>query len=157
MAAGKYDKYFIFEGTSSALHPKTGFPWVPITRIDDRLMPGLFYFECVWQVGEIPESKAYKPHSHDCDELVGFFGTNLEDPTNLNAEIEFWFEDEKHVFTKNCVVYIPAGKWHSPILVKNLTRPVFCFSTAPTSKYTQKVNRDNPRWAHLPDPPEGKA
>jgi hypothetical protein len=152
---GKYDKYFIFETPSSPSHPKGSVPWVPLMRIDSKVMPGAFYFECVWTVSPISEKMAYKPHSHDSDEYVGFFGTNLEDPTNLNAEVEFYFDDEKHIFTKNCVIFIPAGIWHSPVIVNRIERPVFCFSTSPTTNYTQTVNRD-PRWAHLPDPPEGK-
>ena len=155
MTTGKYDKYFIFESASSPLHPKTGFPWIPLVRIDDTVLPEAFYFECIWTTGPIPESKAYKPHKHDSDEFVGFFGTNLEDPTNLYAEVEFWFDDEKHVFTKNCVVFIPAGIWHTPVIITKLDRPIFCFSASPEIKYTQEVNRD-PRWAHLEDPPEGR-
>ena len=155
MAKGKYDKYFIFESATSPQHPKTGFPWIPIMRIDDRILPEGFYFECVWMTGNLSESQAYKPHSHDCDEYVGFFGTDLKDPTNLHAELEFWYDNEKHIITRNCVVFVPAGIWHTPVLVSKLERPVFCFSATPTAHYTQIVSQD-PRWAHLPDPPEGR-
>src|SRR4030042_325516 len=142
MTPGKYDRFFIFEAGASPSLPKTGVPWIPLMRIDNRVLPGAFYFECIWTVGPIPENKAYKPHKHDSDEFVGFIGTNLEDPTNLFAEVEFWFDDEKHVFTKNCVVFIPAGIWHSPVVINKIERPVFCFSTSPTTTYTQEVNRD---------------
>lgn len=155
MTAMKYDKYFVHETKSSPLHPQGSFPGIPLMRIDDRFMKGAFYFECIWITGPIPESKAFKPHSHDCDEYVGFFGSNLEDPFNLYAEIEFWFDDEKHVLTKNCLVFIPSGVWHTPIIINKVERPIFCLSTSPTVKYTQKVNRD-PKWSHLEDPPEGK-
>jgi hypothetical protein len=152
---GKYDKYFIFESAASPTHPKEGFPWIPLVRIDDRVLPEAFYFECIWTTGPIPMEKAYKPHRHDADEFVGFIGTDFDNPAELCAEIEFYFDDEKHVFTKNCVVFIPAGIWHNPVIVNKLERPVFCFSTSPAVKYTQEVNRD-PRWDHLEDPPEGK-
>ena len=155
MTDTKYDKYFVHETKASPLHPEGGFPWIPLMRVDDRFMKGAFYFECIWLTGPIPESKAYKPHSHDCDEYVGFFSGSVDDPFNLDAEVEFWFDDEKHVFTKNCLIFIPAGIWHSPVIINRMKRPIFCLSTSPTTKYTQKVNRD-PRWSHLEDPPEGK-
>jgi hypothetical protein len=155
MTKAKYDKYFIHQTDSSPLHPRGGFPGIPLIWVDGRFMKGAFYFECIWQTGPIPENKAYKPHSHDWDEYVGFFGSNVEDPFNLNAEIQFWMNDEKHVLTKNCLVFVPAGFWHGPVVVNNITRPIFCLSTSPTTKYTQNVNRD-PKWAHLEDPPEGK-
>ena len=154
MITGKYDKYFIFESAASRQHPREGFPWIPLMRIDDRVLPGAFYFECIWTTGPISSDMAYKPHKHDSDEFVGFFGSNLEEPSNLYAEVEFWFDDEKHIFSKNCVVFIPAGTWHCPIIINKLEWPIFCFSTSPTTKYTMEVNRD-PKWAHLKEPPEG--
>jgi hypothetical protein len=155
MAKSKYDKYFVFEGQPSPVHPAGTYPWVPLMRIDDGFMKGAFYFECIWQIGPTPESKAFKPHSHDWDEYVGFFGSNVDDPFNLNAEIQFWMNDEKHILTKNCLIFVPAGVWHGPVVVNKLTKPVFCLSTSTALRYTQKVNRD-PKWAHLEDPPEGK-
>ncbi len=130
-------------------------------RIDDRFtkankfMKGAFYFECIWLTGPIPESQAFKPHSHDFIEYVGFLGSDPAEPSNLHAEIEFWFDDEKHIITRSCTVYVPEGVWHTPIIVPRLDRPVFCFSASPSTKYAQNVNRD-PRWSHLPDPLEGK-
>ena len=147
----KYSKYFVFETKSSPLHPQGGFPGIPLMRIDDRYMKGAFYFECIWLTGPIPESEACKPHSHDCDEYVGFFGSNIEDPFNLNAEVEFWFDDEKHIITRNCIVYIPTGMWHTPIIINKIERPIFCLSTSPTVKYSQRINQD-PKWSHLKDP-----
>ena len=153
----KYDQYFIFETPASPQHQaKADAPWIPLLRMDSRVRQGAFYFECVWITEPIPESKAFKPHSHDCDEYLGFFGSDIKDPFNLHAEIEFWFDDEKHVFNRNCLIYVPAETWHTPVIIKSLEYPIFCLSTSPVTKYTQKINRD-PRWSHLPDPIEGTA
>jgi|WetSurMetagenome_2_1015567.scaffolds.fasta_scaffold792047_2 hypothetical protein len=153
MAERKYDKYIIHETPSSPLHPQGDVPWIPLMRIEDKVMKGAFYYECVWITAPVTERNACKPHSHSCDEILGFFGSNPKDPTNLNAEIEFWFDDEKSIFTKNTLVLVPAGVWHSPIFVSNLKAPVFCLSTSTATKYTQKVNRNSP-WNHLADPME---
>ena len=155
MAGRKYEKYIVHETPESPLHPLINAPWTPLMRVEDKVMKGAFYFECVWITAEVDEHNACKPHSHDCDEILGFFGSNLKDPKNLNAEIEFWFDDETYIFTKNTLVLVPANVWHSPIFVKNITAPIFCLSTSPTLKYNQKVNR-NSRWNHLNDPMEAK-
>jgi hypothetical protein len=150
----KYDKNFIFKGSPSLQHYEGDPWWIPLMRIDDKFMKGSVYFECVWITENINNS--YKPHSHDCDEYIGMFGSNIQDPFNLNAEVEFWIDDEKHVFDRNCLVYVPAGTWHTPIIVKNLKKPIFAFTTSPVGKYIQKVNRD-PKWSHLPDPVEAES
>jgi hypothetical protein len=147
----KYDEYFIHQTEPSPLHPEGSFPGIPLMRIDDRYMKEAFYFECIWITGPIHESEASKPHRHDCDEYVGFFGSNIENPFNLNAEIQFWFEDEKYIINENCIVYIPSGKWHTPIIIDKIERPIFCLSTSPVAKYTQEISRD-PKWRHLKDP-----
>ena len=64
---------------------------------------------------------------------------------------EFWFEDEKHLITNSCAIYIPKGIWHAPLIYRRIDRPIFVFSTAPVPKYTQYINRD-PKWNHLKDP-----
>ena len=147
----KYDKYFIHKTESSPLHPEGCFPGIPLMCIDDRYLKDAFYFECIWITGPIQEKEASKPHRHNFDEYVGFFGSNTKDPLNLNAEIQFWFEDEKHIITNNCVVYIPSNKWHNPIIIEKIEIPIFCLSMSQNAKYTQEVSQD-PRWSHLRAP-----
>ena len=151
----KYDQYFLYQTPPSPLHPSGSMPWTPLFRVDDRVLPEAFYFECIWITGPIPESKAFKPHSHDVDEYLGFFGADPADPFNLFGEVNFWLEDEMHVITRTCLVFVPKGLFHSPIVIPRLEKPIFCLSTAPASRYGQNIS-SNPRWAHLPDPPEGK-
>jgi hypothetical protein len=154
MTTMKYDKNFIFKGSPSIQHYAGDPWWIPLMRIDDNFMKGAFYYECVWIIEDIVNS--FKPHSHDCDEYIGLFGSDIKDPFNLNAEVEFWLDDEKHIYNKNCIVYVPAGKWHTPIIIRNLKKPIFAMTFSPVGKYVQKVNRD-PKWSHLPDPPEAES
>jgi hypothetical protein len=76
-----------------------------------------------------------KGHVHDFGEVVTFFGSNPEDPTDLGGEIEFWLEDEKHTITKSCVIFVPPGIRHCPLILKRLGRPVFHFATATDRNY----------------------
>jgi hypothetical protein len=152
MAQTKYGKYIIYQTKASPLHPPGSFPGTPLVNVSDSVIKGGFYFECAWFTGPTSESDAYKPHRHDCDEYIGMFGSNPEDWFDLGAEVEFWFDDENHIITKSCLIFVPKGIWHTPIIIRKLDRPIFCLSTAPVLKYTQHINRD-PKWSHLKDPP----
>ena len=74
-------------------------------------------------------------HTHDYDEYLVFLGTNHEDPGDLGAEVEFWMDGEKHVITKSCAVFIPAGIKHAPIYFKRIDTPVWYIATSPMKKY----------------------
>ena len=155
MPETKYGKNIIYQTEASAKHALGTFPGTPIMNVNDSVFKGGFYFECIWFTGTVSESDAFKPHYHDFDEYIGMFGSNAEDPFNLNAEVEFWFDDEKHTLTRSCLIFVPKGVWHTPIIVNRLDRPIFMLSTAPTLNYGQHVSRD-PKWSHLKDPPESE-
>ena len=99
----------------------------PIKRViymDDRIVPGSFYVEAVWVVGSVPRS--HPEHTHpDHDEIVGFVGSNMEDPTELGAEIDFVVDGKKMTITKTCFIHVPAGVKHGGLCFRRIDRPVF--------------------------------
>jgi len=98
----------------------------PIKRIiymDDRIVPGSFYVEAVWVVGSVP--RVHPVHYHDHDEIVGFVGSNMDDPTDLGAEIDFVIDGKKTTITKTCFIYVPAGVKHGGLCFRKIDRPVF--------------------------------
>jgi hypothetical protein len=98
----------------------------PIKRViymDGRVVPGSFYVEAVWVVGSVPRS--HPEHSHDHDEIVGFVGSNMDDLTDLGAEIDFVVNGEKTTITKTCFIHIPAGVKHGGLCFRKIDRPVF--------------------------------
>jgi hypothetical protein len=153
MPETKYGKYIVYKTEVSPMHARGTFPGTQVMNVNDTVIKGAFYFECAWFTGTTSDSDAYKPHCHDFDEHIGMFGSNAEDPFDLCGEVEFWFDDEKHIITRSCVIFIPKGIWHTPIIIRRLDRPILFMSTAPSLKYTQSVNRD-PKWSHLKDHPE---
>lgn len=155
MPETKYGKYFIYQSKASDKHALGTFPGTPVMNINETVIKDGFYFECIWFTGNVSEKDAFKPHYHDFDEYIGFFGSDAEDAFNLNAEVEFWYNDEKHLITRSCIVYIPKGIQHTPIMVSKLKKPIFCLSTGPSRTYGQHVSND-PRWRHLKDPPESE-
>jgi len=95
-----------------------------VIYIDDRIIPGSFYVEAVWVVGSVP--KVHPEHSHpDHDEILGFVGSNMDDPNNLGAEIDLVVDGKKMTITKTCFIHVPAGVQHGGLCFRKIDRPVF--------------------------------
>lgn len=151
MAETKYGKYIIDELKPPAVEA----PWSPplsaagkgkggrVLYLDNDVVPGAFYTECVWilprpavtPAGDSARRVGTESHSHDYDEIIAFFGTNLDDPKDLGAEVELWLEDERHIITRTSLVYVPAGLRHCPLTFLKVDRPVFHFTTGPGKMY----------------------
>ena len=91
-----------------------------------------------------PETAEPYSHAHDYDETLGFFGTDLSDPYDLGGEIELWMEDEKFVLTRSCLIFVPKGMHHCPLVIHRVDRPIFHFWAVPGG-YTQDDRRSNER------------
>ena len=78
-----------------------------------------------------PGGQGVPPHAHPFPELLSFFGTDLEHPEELHGEVEFWLEDEKYVFTKSFVVYIPANVTHCPLRIHRMDDSFFHYTIGP--------------------------
>lgn len=108
-----------------------------LVYLDGVRMKGAPYAEAVWFCTKNNTGPA--PHSHDdFDEFIGFIGSDPEHPEELNGEISFYIEDEKISITKSCLVYIPRGVKHSPILVPELEKPILHFSGGNGGDYARK-------------------
>jgi hypothetical protein len=94
--------------------------------IDGKKLKGAPYMEAVWFL--TPNDTGPESHTHDFDEFIGFVGTDTAHPEELGGEIRFYIGDDYYTITKSCLVYIPRGVPHSPILVPKLERPIIHFS-----------------------------
>lgn len=106
--------------------PKTTDAPDPISRIiymDDRVVPGSFYVEAVWVQGSVPT--VHPVHRHDHDEVLGFVGSNMDDLTDLGAEIDLIIDGKKTTITKTCFIHVPAGVEHGGLCFRKIDRPVF--------------------------------
>jgi len=150
MTSSKYEKYIITEMKQTLADA----PWVhPIRNagkgqdgrilwLDSEVLPGAFYLETVWAYprnahepyDKYPQT-IVEPHTHDFDEVLCFFGTNIDDPYDLGAEVELWLGDEKHIIKKSAIVFIPKGLQHCPLIYRRVDRPMFIFSSGPGSMY----------------------
>ncbi len=110
-----------------------------ILYMDSEMVPGACYTEAVWIRGgksEVQRKGGIQAHTHDYDEVLGFFGTSPEDPYDLGAEVEFWLDEEKYVLTKTCLIFVPKGLQHCPLRVLGVNTPVFHFSSHRGKMYT---------------------
>ena len=119
--------------------PATPGAWVTdrstrVMYLDGEVLKGAFYVDCVWFYKK-SDDMGPLPHTHDFDEVIAFFGSNQKDPFDLGGEVELWLGDEKHILTKSCVVFVPKGLKHCPLIFRRVDTPIFHFTTGPASMY----------------------
>ncbi len=141
MSTTKYGKYIVTEAklpppgvaAPAQTGERTG---EMVLLVTDEVIKGAFYLNCalIWKASD-KGSPGIRHAHNDYDEYVGFMGSNPEDPHDLCGEVEFWLDDEKHILTKSCAVFIPKGLMHCPIYFRRVDRPIFYFSTAPSTTY----------------------
>jgi hypothetical protein len=142
MAESKYGKYVITNSKRPGPAPewKKNRPTDPnqarlLVWLDNNVCPGSFYAEMVWILKKTPEGGGHPFHTHDVDEIVGFVGSDPNNPTDLGGEAFFWLGDEKQVITKTCLVFVPAGLQHCPVIFNRVDRPILHWSTIPAIEY----------------------
>jgi hypothetical protein len=108
-----------------------------ILWVEDEIMEGAFSIHCSWY-WKATEKEGTLAHTHDFDEMIGFFGSDPENPHHLGGEVEFWMEDEKYMLTKSCLIFAPKGMRHGPLRVTRVDRPIFFLAVATTSKYVKE-------------------
>ncbi|MBN2318510.1 MAG: hypothetical protein JXR49_05505 [Acidobacteria bacterium] len=105
--------------------------------LDLDSVEGAPYVDFVWIWGGSEKGPNHEEHSHDWGEIFGFVGTlGPENPRELNGEIEFWLDSEKHLITRSCLVYVPPGMKHCPIQFNRIDNPILLFTIGMTQEYT---------------------
>ena len=108
-----------------------------LLTVDDEVIKDFFHVDCVWLWKGTAQDTVEEPHTHDFDEVIGFIGSNREDPHDLGGEITIWLDDEKQVLTKSCLIFMPAGIRHCPILFNRIGRPVLFVTISPAKRYSR--------------------
>ena len=135
MTESKYAKFIITESLAEEHGYEEKDPpdvHSAMAYLDGAIINGAPYVETHWF--HKPTKYSPKQHTHDFDEVLAFMGGDPGSPMEMNGEVELYIEDERHVLTKSCLVYIPAGTRHCPMNILRADRPIFHFSTGVTSK-----------------------
>jgi hypothetical protein len=138
MATSKYAEHFINlpleEGKFSP-------------RKDGTLAPRIRFFcteyfgnkdlSVQWNCITKPAMMEDRPHSHDFDQFLFFYGGDSTDIKSFDAEVEMslGIEGEKHIITSPTVLYIPKGMIHCPLNYKRIGKPIIFMNLALTPEY----------------------
>jgi hypothetical protein len=137
---GGYGKYVVHGPKPNQPTPET--PPGSVTDmvyLDGEVIPGAWNVICAWfWPREEPLAVIPEQHFHDEHEVVAFFGSDPEDPFDLCGEVEWYMEGKKLIFQRSCLVYVPAGMRHGPLILNRIDRPVFHFSSVTESGWIRK-------------------
>ncbi len=138
MSESKYGKYIVTELKIPAEKQKIAAEYSKYaTRIlwmDENVVPGAFHMNTAWYLASATTMEAL-PHEHDTDEIIGFFGSDPQNPYDLGGEIEIWLEDEKHIITRTAMIFVPARMKHCPLVLHKVDRPIFHFTAVTAGRY----------------------
>jgi hypothetical protein len=137
----KYEKYILQE----LIMPEGKWPSAEYTQratkvlwMDGENTPGAFNVNVTW-LWKSTDFNHDEAHKHDYDEVIGFFGGDPDRPNDLNAEVEFWLDDEKYILTKSTLLFIPQGLTHCPLRVQSVKQPIFHFTIVRSGSYKQNL------------------
>lgn len=146
MVGLKYASCFITSDKPEMGLPRFRIPTDPgyvkrITVTDQDSPPGgLFYNETMWVLPGFDASTNKDPnfweeHTHEFGELIGFYGFNFDDVTDLGAEIEFSIDGKTYNIRESFTSFIPAGVKHGPLSIRNVRRPLVHYIACDTPTY----------------------
>jgi len=140
-SGGAYGKYFVQELKEPESMKSPEFREMynkfanRILWIDGNVVPGAFQMNTAWYF-TAPESGPFlTEHAHDHDELIGFYGSNPDDPYDLGGVIEFSINGEAHRLTRSTLIFVPCGTKHNPMRIVEVSRPIFHFSVVTNNVY----------------------
>jgi len=107
-----------------------------ILWIDGNEVPGAFQMNTAWYKKAQPRDPLFAEHTHDYDELIGFFGCDPDDPWNLHAVIELALDGETHRLERSSMIFVPGGMKHNPLRLLEVDQPIFHFSIVTNPEYS---------------------
>jgi hypothetical protein len=138
MAKSKYSKYVVTELQEPESRKKFAGVYSQYAKrilwMDKNVVPGAFNMNTSWYLKSGPTIDD-KPHTHDHDEIIGFFGNDASKPDDLGGVVEIYLEDELQVITKSAMIFIPAGMVHCPLFLRRVDRPIFHFTVVTDGVY----------------------
>ena len=140
MAESKYSKHIVTDLKTPQFSEEFNARYREFAKrilwMDSNVVEGAFQMNCSWYLR--PNKYATEPHTHDSDEIIGFFSSDPDDPYTLDGEVEFWIEDEQFILEKTCMIFIPGGMKHCPLILRRVDKPIFHFSTVTEGTYNLK-------------------
>ncbi|MBN2059157.1 MAG: hypothetical protein JW882_01965 [Deltaproteobacteria bacterium] len=108
-----------------------------ILWLEDEIMEGAESVILSWY-WKATEKEGTPSHVHEYNEILGFIGSDPQNPHDLGGEVEIWLEDEKYLIDKTCLIYIPQGLRHCPLRITRVERPILFLAVSMTKKYVKE-------------------
>ncbi len=140
MAEKKNAKYYVFQDKPNLKLPAYQHLTNPkytrrMAYIDSETVPGAeFGCETMWLLPGDRSKEGQKMLDRNTlpyGKYIAFFSYNYDDIHDLGAEVELWIGGEKHLIKNSFASFIPAGLEHGPMIIRNITKPIFHFTAAP--------------------------
>jgi len=137
--AGKYDELIV---SNLKYEPPMSLDFQEIYRrfasrvlwIDSNVVPGAFQMNVSWYK-HVPElDPIFEANAHEDAEILGFFGTDPEEPYNLHGEIQVDLDGEPHVITRSSLIFVPSNLPHA-LHVRRVDQPILHFSVVTGANY----------------------
>jgi hypothetical protein len=92
-----------------------------------------------WTAGRIGR-EPYLTHFHNFDQILFILGSDMNDLSELGAEIQFSFgqEMETHMITCSTAIAIPRGMPHSPVTINRLDKRMVFMEVSMTPHYSEE-------------------
>jgi len=113
-----------------------------ILYMDTNVVPGAFQMNTSWYFNSSPDEPGHGEHTHDFPEMLGFYGSDPDNPDDLGGEVEIYIEGERHLLTKTSMIYVPEGMKHLPMKISNVRRPIFHFSICMNPVYIDNLTAE---------------
>jgi len=134
----KYSKYVVTDlkmpADKKKIHQEYSKYATRVLWMDKDVVPGAFNMNTAWYL-KAAQTLESVPHTHDSDEIIGFFGNDAANPYDLGGEVEIWLEDEIQIITESAMIFVPAGMTHCPLVLRRVDRPIFHFTVVPSGLY----------------------
>lgn len=140
-SGGRYGKYFVQELKEPPDMGTPGFRELyqkfakRILWMDSDVCEGAFQMNTAWYFAPAPRDPIFLEHTHSYDELIGFFGSDPDDPYDLGGVIEFTMDGEARRLTRSTMIWCPAEMPHNPMRILEVERPIFHFSVVMSPTY----------------------
>ncbi|MBR1565830.1 MAG: hypothetical protein IJ649_03605 [Oscillospiraceae bacterium] len=105
-----------------------------ILWIDDGVVPGAFQMNTSWYCAVPEKDPVFPEHQHESAEIIGFFGSNPNDPYDLQGEIQIDLNGEEHRITRSSMIFLPPNLPHA-IHILRVDAPIFHFSVVNEGQY----------------------
>ena len=144
---GEYGKYIVQTLQAPQFSPGFAEFYATYARrllwMDGKVVPGSFQMNMSWYLhaSDCRPLLKHDEHVHEHDEMIGFIGSDPDDPYDLGAEIEIGINGELHRLTRSSIIFMPAGMKHLPLSIISLERPVLHFSISLNSSYAYKSTK----------------